>query len=330
MLKLYWKYFRITIVGLIVSCLTVIIAPSFDSYSLEFNYLSHSITPSSSIILAQSSKKSEESLTEEDGEKTTEEAEKDSVEVQEADVLVDGKAIFTIKTSLGELSPESRAKTAMSNLEDVAQNNAITPEQIRIVNLKELGLVQADDTIIITFAEEDAEAESLTFSEFLNKRREEIENAIIDYRKARTKTSISQGIGKAIIATIIAILSLYLLKKVLPSIFDRLRAWQRERLDSVEFQGLQFISGRQVAQFISFLFTVTRIFLVFLVFYIYLPLVLSYFPWTQPIGIKLLSNFWDSINLVISGILSYIPNLFIIAVIGLIAYYSIRFARIFF
>lgn len=139
MLKLYWKYFRITIVGLIVSCLTVIIAPSFDSYSLEFNYLSHSITPSSSIILAQSSKKSEESLTEEDGEKTTEEAEKDSVEVQEADVLVDGKAIFTIKTSLGELSPESRAKTAMSNLEDVAQNNAITPEQIRIVNLKELG-----------------------------------------------------------------------------------------------------------------------------------------------------------------------------------------------
>ena len=105
MLKLYWKYFRITIVGLIVSCLTVIIAPSFDSYSLEFNYLSHSITPSSSIILAQSSKKSEESLTEEDGEKTTEEAEKDSVEVQEADVLVDGKAIFTIKTSLGELSP---------------------------------------------------------------------------------------------------------------------------------------------------------------------------------------------------------------------------------
>lgn len=191
MLKLYWKYFRITIVGLIVSCLTVIIAPSFDSYSLEFNYLSHSITPSSSIILAQSSKKSEESLTEEDGEKTTEEAEKDSVEVQEADVLVDRKAIFTIKTSLGELSPESRAKTAMSNLEDVAQNNAITPEQIRIVNLKELGLVQADDTIIITFAEEDAEAESLTFSEFLNKRREEIENAIIDYRKARTKTSIS-------------------------------------------------------------------------------------------------------------------------------------------
>ncbi|MDJ0582617.1 mechanosensitive ion channel family protein [Crocosphaera sp.] len=322
MLKLYWKYFRITIIGLIVSFLTVIIVPSFHSYTLAFNYLSYTITPSSSIIVAQSSEKDEE--------KTAEEEEKNAEEVEEADVLVDGKAIFTIKTFLGELSPEVRAKTAMSNLEDVAQNTAISPEEIKIVNVKELGLIQGGDTIIITFAEEDAEAENLTFLEFVNDRLEDIETAIIDYRKARTKTSIFQGVIKAIIATIIAIFSLYLLRKVLPSLFDRMRAWQRERLESVEFQGLQFISGRQVAQFISFLFTVTRIFLVFLVFYIYVPLVLSYFPWTQPIGIKLLTNFWDTINLVISGILSYLPNLFIIVVIGMIAYYSIRFAHIFF
>ncbi|MGK7883252.1 MAG: mechanosensitive ion channel family protein [Crocosphaera sp.] len=330
MLKLYWKYFRITIIGLIVSFLTVIIVPNFHSYTLGFNYLSDTITPSSSIIVAQSSEKDEESVTEKDEAKTTEEEEKNAEEVKEADVLIDGKSIFTIKTFLGELSPEVRAKTAMSNLEDVAQNTAITPEEIKIVNVKELGLIQAGDTIIIAFAEEDAEAENLTFLEFVNDRLDDIETAIIEYRKARTKTSIFQGVIKAIIATILAIFSLYLLKKVLPSIFDRMRTWQRQRLESVEFQGLQFISGRQVAQFISFLFTVIRIFLVFLVFYIYVPLVLSYFPWTQPIGIKLLSNFWDTINLVISGILSYLPNLFIIVVIGMIAYYSIRFAHIFF
>ncbi|MGK7954505.1 MAG: mechanosensitive ion channel family protein [Crocosphaera sp.] len=282
------------------------------------------------MVVAQSSEKSDESVTEGDGEKTADQEEKDSQEVEEADVLVDGKAIFTIKSSLGELSPEARAKTAMERLEKIAQNTTILPEAITITNLKELELIQADDIIIIAFGEEDAEAENLPFSEFVNERRDDIKAAIIEYRESRTKISIFRGAIKAIIATVIAIIILYLLNKVLPSIFNRLRALQRERLESVEFQGLQFISGRQVAQFISFLFTVTRIFLVFLVFYIYLPLVLSYFPWTQPIGIKLLSNFWGAINLVLSGIISYLPNLFIIAVIGIIAYYSVRFARIFF
>ena len=174
----------------------------------------------------------------------------------------------------------------MNNLEYVAQNTAITTEEIKIVNVKELGLIQAGDTIIITFAEEDATAENLTFVEYVNDRLDDIETALIEYRKSRTKTSIFQGVIKAIIATVLAIFSLYLLKKVLPSILDRMRTGQREKLESVEFQGLQCISGRQVSQFISFLFTVIRIFLVFLVFYIYVPLVLSYFPWTQPIGIK--------------------------------------------
>ncbi|MEL4895730.1 mechanosensitive ion channel family protein [Crocosphaera sp. Alani8] len=325
MLKLHNKYIRITVFGLIVYFLTVIITPNINSQPLGFKNSIYATNSSSSIIVAQSSEESQEGE-----QKTAEEAEENQEEFEEADVLVDGKIIFTVKSSLGELSPEARAKTAMQRLEKVAQNSAILPEQIQIVNLKELELIQAEDIVITTFGEEDAEAENLPLSELVNERREQIVNAIIEYRQSRTKQSIFWGAIKAVIATIVAIITLLLLNKGLPSIFNRLRTWQRQRLEAVEFQGLQFISGRQVAQFISFLFTVVRIFLVFLVFYIYLPLVLSYFPWTQPIGIKLLSNFWGAINLVISGIVSYLPNLFIIAVIGIIAYYSMQFARIFF
>ena len=218
----------------------------------------------------------------------------------------------------------------MDRLEKVSENSAVLPEEIEIINLRELELIQAGDIIVAAFAAEDAEAENLPLSELVNERREEIAAAIIDYRKSRTQESILWGIVKAVIATIVAIITLFLFNKILPSIFNRLRAWQRQKLESVEFQGLQFISGRQVANFISFIFTLIRIFLVVLVFYIYIPLLLSYFPWTQPIGIKLLNFFWEAINLVVGGIISYLPNIFIIALIVVIAYYCIRFSRIFF
>ncbi|WP_107668863.1 mechanosensitive ion channel family protein [Cyanothece sp. BG0011] len=321
--------FRITGICLLIGFLTVITAPWVYSQSLDFNNINQGIT--SSIIIAQSSEEPEASVTDENGDKTTEEEEeKSSEEVEEADVLLDGKTVFTIKSALGDVSPENRAKATMERLEEVAQNSAILPEEINSTNLKDLELIQADDLIITAFSEEDAEAENMPLSQLVDERLEQIITAITEYRESRTQESILWGTIKAVIATIIAFITLYLFNKILPSIFNRIRAWQRERLDSVEFQGLQFISGRQVAKFISFVFTLIRVFLVFLVFYIYIPLVLSYFPWTQSIGVKLLNGFWGAINLVFGGIIAYLPNLFIIAAIGILAYYSIRFADFFF
>lgn len=321
--------FRITGICLLIGFLTVITAPWVYSQSLDFNNINQGIT--SSIIIAQSSEEPEASVTDENGDKTTEEEEeKSSEEVEEADVLLDGKTVFTIKSALGDVSPENRAKTTMERLEKVAQNFAILTEEIQSTNLEELELIQAEVITITAFGKADAEAENMPLSQLVDERLEQIITAITEYRESRTQESILWGTIKAVIATIIAFITLYLFNKILPSIFNRIRAWQRERLDSVEFQGLQFISGRQVAQFISFVFTLIRVFLVFLVFYIYIPLVLSYFPWTQSIGVKLLNGFWGAINLVFGGIISYLPNLFIIAAIGILAYYSIRFADFFF
>ncbi|MDJ0659003.1 MAG: mechanosensitive ion channel family protein [Crocosphaera sp.] len=323
--------FRITLICLLMGFLTVVIVPKSLSQPLIFDALNQQTA--SSIIIAQASEETETSTTDEGDKKTTEETENKDEEVEEADVLLDGKTVFTIKSNLGDVSPKDRAKETMDRLEKVAQNLEMSPEEINLKNLKGLELIQADDIVITSFAEEDVEAENaedLSLSELVNERRNQIIDAIIDYRESRTKESILWGILKAVIATIVALITLFLFNKILPTIFNRLRAWQRQRLESVEFQGLQFISGRQVAQFISFIFTLIRIFLVFLVFYIYIPLVLSYFPWTKPIGNKLLSYFWETINLVFGGIISYIPNLFIIGVIGIISYYCIRFSHIFF
>lgn len=317
--------FRKILICLLIGFLTVIIAPWSHGQDILFKTID--IQPQSSIIVAQNSN----SETSEEEETSTEETEKSlEEEVKQAPVLVDGKEIFTIKSKLGELSPEDRANEITNKLEEVAQNYSIVPDDIKVVNIEPLQFIQAENTIVAAFGEADAEAENLPLSQLVIERVDQIKQGIIDYRESRTKTSISWGIIKTIIATIVAVISLYLLNKVLPNIFNNVRRWQRQRLESVEFQGLQFISGRQVAKFISFLFTLIRIFLIFLVFYIYLPLVLSYFPWTQPIGIKILSYFWNSINLVFSGIISYLPNVFIIAIIVVIAYYLIRFSQILF
>ncbi len=319
---------KIILTFFFLGVLTITIIPHGQFQDLFFN----SINPPNlySIILAQDSTENQENIQNNIEEKTDESDKEKVTEVEEAPVLLDGKTLFIIKTELGEISPKERAKDMSERIKEIAQEPRIYPDSLKVVDYKELKLIKADNSLIGTFTEEDAEAENLPFSELGNERLKQIEEGIIEFRESRTQQSIIWGIIKALIATTIAIIAWWLLNKVLPKIFDRIRRLQQERLRSVRLQGLQFLSGRQLAQIIATSFKIIRGFLIILLFYIYIPLVLSYFPWTQPLSIKLLQYFWSAINLVVNGIIGYIPNLFIIAVIGIFAYYSIRFSRLFF
>ena len=310
------------VILVIISFLAFVTIPWSYAQNLSFQNI-HSLRQSTTVI-AQAATETQE----DNGEKTEES--KELEEVEPAPVVIDGQEIFEIKVNIAEFTPEQRAEEIKANIEKVAQDTTISPESLKLIDLEGLRLIQAEDILIATFSESDAEAENTTLSDLTSQRLLIIKETIIEYRESRTQESIIRGIITAVISTVIAIICWLLLNRTLPRLFKKITTWQRQRLNSVGFQGLQFLSSRQIGNLVSFLFRIIRYFLIALLLYIYIPFLLSSFPWTKPLGVKLISYFWNSIGLVTRGIINYIPNLFIIAIISFIAYYTIRFAEIFF
>ncbi len=73
-----------------------------------------------------------------------------------------------------------------------------------------------------------------------------------------------------------------------------------------------------------------RIVLTVALFYLYVPLVLEFFPWTRGLSNRIYTWSWDSVALVGNAIWGYIPNLFIIALIVLLTHYIIKGFKFFF
>ena len=251
-------------------------------------------------------------------------------EVKEAPVLIDGKKIFTFQANLGVLTPERRAEDLINKIEQIAENASISVDSLHVIDLEGLKIIQGDGILITAFGTVDAEAANLPLEQLATERLTQIKTAVSDYREARTQESLIKDLLKAFASTTAAFFAIFILNRILPSLLRKIMDWQQERISSINFQGLQFLSGSQINKTIETLYKIIRFFLILFILYLYIPFLLSCFPATRALGIQILDTFWDSINLIVGGLLNYIPNVIIIALISFIAYYTVRFSRILF
>jgi small-conductance mechanosensitive channel len=259
----------------------------------------------------------------------------DKTSIPSANVVLDGEVLFTIKSTLGEVSPKERARTINSKLLRIAQDDAIAINSIRVVeikNLKDWRLIQAGDILITVLTPDDVKGLNQSLPQVAEESVKKIQIAVQNYREARTQENLVKGIIQAIIVTMFVSVLLYVINRFLPitlNDFTRKIEQYFQQIDR-QIQIFFFLPSRQLARLISITLKIVRLFLIVFIFYLYIPFLLSSFPATKGIGIQLLSYFWKAVNFIGNGVVDYLPNLFIIALILVIAYYSIRFARIFF
>ncbi|MGK7894206.1 MAG: mechanosensitive ion channel family protein [Xenococcus sp. (in: cyanobacteria)] len=320
------KTFLLRVIStLVLLCCLTMIATSAGNSQEQSNLGTHFLENNPLIVQAQTNP--EQTREEEEVQNPEEES---PSEVKEVPVLVDGTTIFTFQANLGAINPERRAEDLIDKIEQIAQNASISIDSLHVIDLEGLKIVQGNGMLISAFGTVDAEAANLSLEQLATERLTQIKTAISDYREARTKESLIQDLFKALLSTIAAIFAIFTLNRLLPSLFQRIMNWQQQSVSSINFQGLQFLSSHQINQTLATAYKIIRFFLILFVLYLYIPFLLSCFPGTRALGIQLLETFWDSINLIVGGVLDYIPNVIIIALIVFLAYYTVRFSRIFF
>jgi len=123
---------------------------------------------------------------------------------------------------------------------------------------------------------------------------------------------------RAALATVVLIAWLWLLARVYPRLYAKLEHLRTTGAAKVRIQGLELLSSDRLALFALRIARLTRITLTVLAFYLYTPLVLSYFPWTAPYAEPVVQWAISPFATAWVSFVEYLPSIFWLAAIIII------------
>jgi small-conductance mechanosensitive channel len=138
---------------------------------------------------------------------------------------------------------------------------------------------------------------------------------------------ILAGLWRAALATIVLIAVLWGMSRLYPRLYAAIERLRRSKRASVRIQKLELLSADRLSIVLMRIARLSRAALTLLAFYIYIPLVLSFFPWTAPYAEPVVE--WAVTPFVSAWVafLGYLPSLFWLAAIIVITRWGLQLIK---
>ncbi|WP_397602138.1 mechanosensitive ion channel family protein [Silvanigrella sp.] len=133
-----------------------------------------------------------------------------------------------------------------------------------------------------------------------------------------------------IIATIILLVLYYFLNIIFNKFNNKISSLKGSKIRSFTFRNFELLTEDRLVGFILWSLSATRIIIILFLLYFYIPLVFSFFPWTENFVPTLLHYVIDPLKKVLFVIIDYVPKIFLIFIIMIITKYILRFTKFIF
>ncbi len=157
-----------------------------------------------------------------------------------------------------------------------------------------------------------------------------IDTELTAMRHEYSLKSLILGGVYVILTTLALIVVLRLFGIIFRRLYGKLNSWRGTLIPSLRIQKFELLPADRIADFAIGMAKLLRLALVLVVCYFYASLVLGFFPWTRGYARVLLGYALSPLKLVGDAAVAYLPNVFFIGVILLIAFYIAKFVRIIF
>jgi small-conductance mechanosensitive channel len=249
---------------------------------------------------------------------------------QGALVELGGEELFKIRAGVGAFSPEERAIAVNNRILKLAEDPTIAVERIRIDDKPSTTNLTVNNRVLLTITDGDARAADESRRELARNYQQKIQNTITQYRIERSPDYIRQGIFNSAIATALLVATLILFAIVFPWLYRKVNNLQSTQFPTIRIQNFELFTATRISQLLISLLKLLRFLLTLGALVIYVPLVMSFFPWTRQISLRVFRYFLQTVETSWEGFLSYLPNLFALSIILFLSYYLIKLMRNFF
>jgi len=246
-----------------------------------------------------------------------------------APVTVGGQEIFSVRNILS-FPARDRATIITGRIDHLAKDLALNPQSISVTDTEQTTEIAAADLLLMSVTDSDAAGTGKSRHDLAIDHAHRISVAVIALRSQYSARSLTLGGIYALLATIALFILFRLLRLLFPWLYAKINSWRGTRIPSLRIQNYEFLTSDRIADLLLGFIRLIRLAVDLLVLYVYLSLVLGFFPWTRGYAQVLLGYITGPLKTVAHTVIAWLPNLFFIAVIIVIAYYITRFTRIIF
>lgn len=248
----------------------------------------------------------------------------------QAPVILDGREVFMVRERIFSFSPDDRARAISGKLGKLLKDPFFRADSIVAVDAEATTDIVAGDMIIMSVTDKDALAEGKSRQETANDYVVKIRTALNEHTREYRLNRILLDALYAFIATAVLISLLILFRKVFPRIYTKIDSWRGTRIRSIRIQSFEIMHADRIAAMVTSAARGVRVLITVALFYAYIPLVFSFFPWTRGFAAKLFDYTMTPLITIAGAVVEYLPNIFFIAVITVVTHFVIKFSRLFF
>ncbi|MGK7392822.1 MAG: mechanosensitive ion channel family protein [Candidatus Cyclobacteriaceae bacterium M2_1C_046] len=250
-------------------------------------------------------------------------AEPDTVGV----VYLDNDSLFALFSGSGDLSVRERADWLTGKISTVSETFNLKEDSIYLNRQENKVWIYHNGNALTGISDEEAAQLGVTAEELA----ETYRTILLTHLKEaawweRFQRSLFRALG-AIAATLI----LLVVYRYLNRWFRKLRLFIRTKKDAwfseIKIKQTTFLTPTKQLEWILWTLNAFKWFLFLFFGYLYLPIIFSIFPWTRGLADKLFGYILRPIGTAWDAFVNYLPNLFAIAVIIVIAYYINKFLK---
>jgi small-conductance mechanosensitive channel len=247
-----------------------------------------------------------------------------------APVLVDGKTLYRVTERMGPFSASERAAAAMERIDRLASDHFAGDLHVTVADNETTTDLLVGDRVIATVSDADAAAAGAPRHDLAERRARAIEVAVNGVRRqAGLKSLLVDGLW-ALLTTALLVLLFYALARFTPAILEKLESWRGSRIPAIRIQKLEILSATRVTDGLKMLVRLARFAFSIAAVVVYVPLVLSYFPWTRGLVDPLFAYVATPLKSIWRAFIAYIPKAFFLVVIVVLTRYGLKLVRLFF
>ena len=244
-------------------------------------------------------------------------------------VTIDDMVLFYVR-GIKSFPAEDRAEAIEERIKIIAADSTVKTESITAVEADYSTDIIADGRPVLSVFDVDASLEGvprqLLAKTYVTKLRTSIEK----YRKDRSTESLVKNAFFAFFATAFFVVSLKFLQWLLRRLNAMIESRYKARIHALHIQSLEFIRAERIFAGLQSAVKFIRLFLIFVLLYLYLNVLLSLFPWTRLLAANLLGYALIPLRTVGEGFLKFIPNLIFIVIFVIIMRYVLKAIQMFF
>jgi small-conductance mechanosensitive channel len=244
--------------------------------------------------------------------------------------MVDGREILRIYEPIGPFSAEMRAKSLEARIEALGKDPSYNEDELTITEGHGGTEFRYRGGLMGILTDEDAASQGVTRQELADRLLQVAKNAIMTYREEHSTQALVHNILFAVLAVVVLVLALFLTRLGHRWLEARVDRWCEKDGWLGKKKALGMVGHLHLARAAIAVLRILRMVLAMVFVYVALATVFSLFPWTREMAGILANYGLAPLRVLWGGFLKQIPNLLFIAVLCVVAYFTMRLLRWFF